>query len=460
MGLDRGVEEAVSGGLWVFMGNLAVSLAGFFYWIILSRIVGVESVGVASAVVSSASIAVMLVSAGLNYAVIREVAGSGPRSLVASIIMALILGLVGVLIVQPLVAGIGYNWLVVYASSLAFLNILSLIPLSSLIGFEEFKKYSMLTITGSIAKLSVGIVLALLGFGVLSPILGYLAYPLTIVIVGSMLLYDRIRGFFSTSFSDLKSVFLLMISNYPYVFSNQLVIMLSVYLSALVIGKPVSTGILYISFMIITAVAAIPIAILSASLPISTRRNSDPFDEAFRISLALSTPLIVVIASMPRELLGIINPELVSGAPLIELLVLSYAPLVFLSMSITRFNKEKRLGRISLIGITRLLALLLPFPVLVGRLGVIGIALAYLVSTIASSLVAIMFHRNSALLMLIFWCIHALPVTIYYLGLFNELVNTIVMLISAILIMHFSGLFKLEEYTRIARVMLRSISEV
>jgi len=58
------VEDAVSGGLWIFIGSATVSVTGFLFWFVLSRIVGVECVGVASAVVSAASIAKLVVGVG------------------------------------------------------------------------------------------------------------------------------------------------------------------------------------------------------------------------------------------------------------------------------------------------------------------------------------------------------------------------------------------------------------
>jgi len=55
-----------------------------------------------------------------------------------------------------------------------------------------------------------------------------------------------------------RSTAALMLSNYPYAFSNQIPTTLSIYLFMLLVGRPISTGTLYIALMIMLAVASVP----------------------------------------------------------------------------------------------------------------------------------------------------------------------------------------------------------
>ena len=148
------VAEVVGGGTWVLLGGLAVSLAGFVFWLVLSRLVGVESVGIASAIVSASGVASTLVSAGLNIAVIREVAAEGPKAFTTSLLLALVLGSVAAVVTVPLTHSLGYGSLAFFASTLALLSIMSIAAAQSLVGFEEFKKYFTAMFTSSIAKIA------------------------------------------------------------------------------------------------------------------------------------------------------------------------------------------------------------------------------------------------------------------------------------------------------------------
>ncbi len=102
--------------------------------------------------------------------------------------------------------------------------------------------------TGSIAKIAVGVTLAVAGLGALSPIIGYLAYPLVLLLTTLILLLPVLRRSrnLRPNVAHFKSLVKLSFSNYPYVFSNQLLTMLGVYMFAYLIREAVPTGTLYI----------------------------------------------------------------------------------------------------------------------------------------------------------------------------------------------------------------------
>ena len=204
----------------------------------LSRLVGVESVGVAST----------LVSAGLNIAVIREVAAEGPKAFTTSLLLALVLGSVAAVVTVPLTHSLSYGSLAPFASTLALLSITSIATAQSLVGLEEFKIYFTAMFTGSIAKIAVGVTLAVAGLGALSPIIGYLAYPLVLLLTTLILLLPVLRRSrnLRPNVAHFRSLVKLSFSNYPYVFSNQLLTMLGVYMFAYLIREAVPTGTLYI----------------------------------------------------------------------------------------------------------------------------------------------------------------------------------------------------------------------
>jgi len=176
--MDDAVQETVIGGAWIFLGSLSISLGGFVFWLVIARLVGAEALGVASAVVSCSGIAVTFVSAGLGIAVMREVAVKGLNALAASMPLALVMGVGAAFLAAFLARGLGYLNLAGIAFLLALANTISTPLLSGLLGLERFRGYFAASFTGSLAKVLFGIALAVLGFKVLAPLLGYLAYPI------------------------------------------------------------------------------------------------------------------------------------------------------------------------------------------------------------------------------------------------------------------------------------------
>jgi len=301
--VEKHVEDTVAGGTWIFLGSLAISLMGFVFWLVIARVAGVENVSIVSVSMSSALMASILVSVGMNIAVIREVAFKGARAFIASLTLASIASIVAASLSILLIHGLGYDHLIPIASLLAISYVLSIPVLYSLIGMERSRSYFTATLAGSIAKLSVGTTLAALGLGALALLLGYLAHPLTASLL--TLTYLSFLHIPKTRREDLRSIATLALSNYPFVFSTQLLTMLCVYVFACIVREVISVGTLYISMMITLAILAIPNSLLNAALPIGTRRNVDPFTDSLRIGLALSTPIIVAIIAAPRTIDGV-----------------------------------------------------------------------------------------------------------------------------------------------------------
>ena len=452
--MKKHVEETISGGLWIFLGSLSVSLTGFLFWMVISRIVGVGNIGVASSIISSVSIAVTLVSAGLNFAVIREVAANGARSFTASLIIGIVSGTLATLIVQPLVLGIGYSELSLFASIMAIVTILSSVFQFSLIGFEKFRAYFISSLLGSLVKLIIGVVLAVLGLKLLSPLIGYMACPLVIMIVSAFVIISTVKvSDYKPALKDLRDLVVLMFSNYPYMFSNQLLTMLSIYLFAYLIGEPVSTGTLYISFMIVLAISSIPFALINASLPIGTRHNTDPFYESFRIGLAVATPVIVLAISLSQTILRIINPELVGGACTLRILLLTIVPLTGITTIIARLNKERRVKTLGLIGLARFILLILLLPLLAKNAGINGVAMSFLFSNVLVFLTVIVMYREFFYSTAIMWGIHVLAFLLSFTQVLNEFSLAIITLPVSLMILYVSRTLTFKEIYDIVMII-------
>ena len=456
--MDDVVQEAVTGGAWIFLGSLSISLGGFVFWLVIAKLVGAEALGVASAVVSCSGIAVTFASAGLGIAVMREVAIRELNALAASMLLALVMGVGAAFLAAFLAHGLGYLDLVGIAFLLALASTISTPLLSGLLGLERFRGYFAASFTGSLAKLLLGIAFAVLGFNVLAPLLGYLAYPVVAAIVAVILITrgpraDDVR----LDPSGLKSLVSLTYSNYPYMFSNQLLSMLSVYVFAFLVGEALSTGTLYIALMITLAISAIPRSILNAALPIGARRNADPFSEGFRIGLGLATPIIAVALAAPILILEAVSPELVGGANALRILLLSLAPLTALTAVIIKLNKDAEKGKLTTLGLTRLIVLVALLPILTRIIGVDGAAVAFLLASALLTPFAFKIEPRISRPAAILWCIHLSVAIFAALAPVNEFVSAVIALAASVVLMHVTKTYTITEYWNTVKTVMNTI---
>lgn len=449
------VHEVVGGGTWIFLGNLLISLTNFVFWLVIARFVGVEALGISSVIVSCSGLAATLISAGLGIAIIREVALKELESLVASIILALVMGLIAALLAAFFAGSLGYSNLIVIAFLLSLANIVSSSFLFGLIGLEMFREYFTASFVGSLAKLFVGIVLAFAGFRILAPLMGYLTYPIIVVIIAAALIVkttktDDVR----LNLNSLNSLIFLTYSNYPYTFSNQLLSMLSIYIFAFLIGGTLSTGSLYITLTLALAISAIPSSILNASLSIGTKRNVDPFLEGYRIGLGLVTPMIVVGLAAPTSIFQAINPELVRGVNALRIMLLSLTPLTTLDMVIFKLNKSGQKKKLTLIGLGRLSILVALLALLTRFMGMNGVAVAFLIANATLIPSALIIEPNIGRLLTCLWSIHGAIAFFAIITPINEAAKAIIALLVSIAVMHFLKIFTFNDYQNILRIML------
>ncbi len=389
--------EVVVGGAWIFFATLVVSAAGFALWVIVSRILGVGVVGVTSAAVSAAGVASTLIAAGLPIAVMREFAAKGLNVLPPATLATLVLGAASAIVATLMVAALPPSFGVPLwvPPVLSLMSVASTVGLQALVGLGRFKEYFASTLTASLAKVVLGVGLALLGWGALAPLLGYVSYPIVALLVTTYFLITtyltRPRG--NPGGGSLAGGVLPLIkltySNYPFIFSTQILNMLSVYFFAVLTGRAVDTGTLYLSLMIVLILNAVVGSALNASLSVSLRRGVDPFTGTLRLALTIAAPLAAAVSTAPTLPLHLINPALTGGASTLALLTLTIPPTAVATAALMKANKEGRHSTIAALGVTRLITLLTLLPPLARAAGTDGVALAYLAANVTPLPIAV-----------------------------------------------------------------------
>ncbi len=355
-------------------------------------------VGITSAAVSAAGVASTLITAGLPIAVMREFAAKGIEALKPAALVTLALGAASAAVATLMVAALPSNFSVPLwvPPTLSLMSVVSTVGLQALVGLGRFKEYFTSTLTASLAKVIVGVGLALLGWGTLAPLLGYVSYPITALLTATYFLaityLTRPRGNPGSEDSlvnGASSILKLTYSNYPFVFSTQILNMLSVYFFAILTGEAVDTGTLYLSLMIVLVLNAVVSSALNASLSVSLRRGTDPFAETLRLALAVAAPIATAVSAAPTLPLHLINPALIKGASTLAILTLTIPPTAIATAALMKANKEGRHSTIAALGIVRLTTLLALLPPLARVAGTDGVAIAYLAANITPLPIAV-----------------------------------------------------------------------
>ncbi|WP_232502310.1 hypothetical protein [Aeropyrum camini] len=386
--MDKNLEMTIRGATWIYLASLTVTVTGFVFWLAIARLAGPEAVGTASLVVSSAGLATSLLAAGLQLAVSRETAARGGKAAVAAVSLALAVGLVAALVGYILAEGADLGSYSIYTGVFTLLATLQLALLGVLMGLLMFRLYFLTVLTANLGKMAVGVALALLGYGALSAVLGVITAPLLVAVVSLSVLAAKAlrRGIPWPDTASMRSLAVLAASNYPLMFSIQLLVFLSIYGYRLLGGSLDSTGGLYISFMILLALTSLPTSLQLASLPVGTRFGGRPQEASLRLGLVLSTPLAVALIVLAPQVLALINPELAQGSNTLRLLLLATAPLTALMATASLLNKEGQPKSLAILGLTTLSTLTLLLPPLTKSLNSSGAAAAFLAATTLNAL--------------------------------------------------------------------------
>ncbi len=379
--LSREAVETLAGGALLGLSTLVVSVSGFIFWLLVTRIAGVEAVGSASAAISAAAIAATIAGAGLNIAATREAAASRGSGFTSSALVALALSLPAALIALALASLLGLDQtaralVLVYCCA----SLLAQACLGSLSGLGLFGRVLGATVAGSVAKIAVGVLLALAGLGYVAALAGCTVYPI-LVSVASLTAAASLLA--RPTRHSIARVLRLTAGNYLFAFSGQLLVMLNVYLYALLGRSMAGTGSLYISLMACVVLAGLTGQLAIAALSVTVRRGRETFRESLHAGLLIATPFVVLAALAPDELLSLISPRLGEDWMVLVTLLASVPALAIATVYVSKLNAEQRVSRLAVIGATRVAVLLVLLPPLVKALDVVGAAAAFTLSALA-----------------------------------------------------------------------------
>ena len=397
------------GGAWLYASTLTNNLAGFLYWLIISKIATSATLGTTSAIVSIAFLATSLTSLGLPYGIqkfIGETIGSkDPQNMQKYYSTALTFTTATTLLVTatllllsttPGWANITPKMLQLAALLYATLSLAS-IPQAFLVSHLKTHIVFASTLIGNILRIATGTLLVLQGLDWTGATIGYITAPLTTLTltlaystkitppkpkISAPHLHQLLKAGTATWTPNAVAV------------AGQWLAVLSVYGAT----TPQTTGHFYIAFTIANATIFMTTSILQLLLPVLSslkdgRKRST--NKVLNTTLALTTPLAALIAAKPQPILQLLGKNYTASAPQLQIIMTSL-PFIALTTATTSllytYNKYRH---ITTIGLAQNIPRIIAYTALTPLLGPTGTSIAYTIGSITGAATALHYAKKT-----------------------------------------------------------------
>ena len=403
-----GMTSIIRGSAWLYFGSVISNLAGFFYWMIISAVGGVEVVGLTSTTYSLAGLVTGILSLGgeigvrrflgvcigkrdregvVNYfwsTVLFRIATFTPVGLVM-----VILGLLGVSI-GSLTADMLF-----YAGIIVVLNT-TLVFDELLISHLNTRPIFIGALIGNAVRLPLGVCLVLVGWGWIGAVIGIITMtPVAFAI--KLLPSLKLVGFkLRFKISAVKDVLKAGLASWLPSVMTLLGAQLGV-LTLFGVRGALETGLYYVAFAIVSVVVMISQSILGLIMPVLSGLENGrkrTCQRAIKISLVLSTPLAFALFAYPETPLKMLGEEYVEASCMLMLLTLTIPALTISSGVTSLLYAYGAYTTILVKGLVGNLTRIVFYAVLSQIAGGAGIALGYTLGSYVALIAAVVASRK------------------------------------------------------------------
>lgn len=413
-GIDRKSikDDQLSGkflgpGIVLFLDYFVVSLGGWLYWIIISKIASVTEIGVASTIISLVITTSSITQLGLEYPLLKRSNTDKNGILGTSLLIELGISMAALpvvwLVIDSLYDGTleQFYWI---TSALLLLNGVEFVIRFILLGIYRSKRVLILDAISLAIKFPVGIALIIMGYGAFGLLIAYLAEFLFIS-VAYLLVVRKTFVFKLGTIIYFKKIIKESIVNAPSKWSKMVIISLSVVLLASIGVAPYDVGIFYVALMISTLIGSFASSMAFMVIPASAISKKDLSFDSLRISLSLIAPIIVILIVFPDLVLSLIGSDYVSGALLLAVLAIGTVPASITINTITKLNNLGESRKLVLVGILQISTFLVCFYITGPIFGTLGAAFSISLGFTVPSIPSIIWSGKESAKHIAFCCL-------------------------------------------------------
>lgn len=385
----------------------------------MSKITTTEVIGIASVVISFATIFSTVGGLGANIGVQRFLGRSfsehklnDVRTFVKASIVLTIAGLVSIIVfilttrdLIKIIFEIPFELIVVgsvFIVSSTMMTLLRYIIISSL----KTKTLPLTMITSNLARIIVGTILVLLGAGALGLLIGFTIFPLIAAGIFSLVIIDFLsKASRKASNISLKSGIKMILQA-----SIPTWVPFSIYTVGIHLGPIVvfgshgasQAGVYAMAFFIVTAISASSSALFSIAYPKLSGMDDGRKRFAWKtiqVSIIISIPFSTFLIFYSNDIMGLLGTSYVEGALALKLLLLTMLPVVVTTGVNILVYSYGNYRHVLTIGLVSNLPRVFMYFLLVPIYGDEGAAISYSIGSILGFIVSIIISKRIGLYM-------------------------------------------------------------
>ena len=390
--------DFVTPSLFLFIDNILVSLGGWIFWLVISKLATASEVGLAVTVYSLVMLVTTITQLGLEYPLLKKSSISGSKILGTTFLIESVVTLASIPFIFIFMNVVyeesveQFTWL-----SIGLLVILSLefVFRFALLGVSNSKIVMIIDLIGVMIKMLTGFVLVSLSFGTVGILLAYL-FEGFFVFFSSLYFVHKSLGFGLGNFRFFKETIEDALINTPAKWSKMVIVILGVVLLSLFSVSASDVGIFYVSLMITLVVASFASSMAYMVIPSSNIYKKDLSSGGLRLSLSLTTPIVVVLLVASGPVLSLIGKEYESAESILIVLAMAIIPMSITVNLISKLNNLNKSKTLIITGFIQLVTFFVCFLILVPIYGTMGAAISILVTYIISSIFLVLISDRSS----------------------------------------------------------------
>jgi O-antigen/teichoic acid export membrane protein len=403
-------SDFVAPSILLFIDNLLVSVGGWLYWLVISKLTLASEIGLAVTVYSLVMLVTTLTQLGLEYPLLKKSIVPGSRILGTSLVIELVITLASIPFVFIVINTLynesvkDFTWI-----AIALLVILSIefVARFALLGISNARAVLIIDLIGLGIKLPTGFLLVYMSVGALGILLAYLFEGLFVTLT-SLFILKKLSSIQIGNRKYFKETIKDALINTPAKWSKMVIVTLSIVLLAFMNINTSDVGIFYVALMITIVVASIASSMAYMVIPTSSTLKTDLSSSSLRISLSLTAPIVVALLVVPRSILSLIGPEYESAETVLLILAMAIIPSSITVNIISKLNNLGKSKMLILTGIVQLVIFFISFFFLVPSYETMGAAISILVAYLGSSLFLIILTDHGSFRYIVFACLSVL----------------------------------------------------
>lgn len=400
-------DTIIKNTVFLIITNVFNMAAGFFFWMLATRLYTPNDVGIISAIISSMSLIAIISSVGLPMALTLYLpvnAKSANNIINSSLIVCIIISII-VALIFSLGIGIFAPKLKIMLGSLGLVVMFAMATMMSTISllingiFNAGKKSSFQMVKeNSFGITKILLLIILSGFGAMGIFISWSLGLVVAMAIGFFLMFKLWRYSPTAKFDPIiKKMARFSVGNYVAgIFYN-----LPKFIFPIIIVNTISAdsaGYFFIAMTIAGLFYGVPEAIAGPFLADS--HDKEKFwvnvNKAIRFDMCLLIPGLLILAIVGRFVLGVFNPNYAANSfnTLMILAVASIPISLITTFNMIRNAQKKVTVSIKVDAFVTIMTIILSIP-LMKMLNIEGIAISYLVANIIAAIIIILKTENS-----------------------------------------------------------------